>query len=65
MVTKAILHPAKAAAMCTACRDYAHPPPLYASAKPVFKMDCATDNISYVPKVRWHINELSGVKGLS
>ena len=25
--TKAVLHPAKAAAMCTACHDYAHPHP--------------------------------------
>ena len=25
--TKAFLQPAKTAAMCTACHDYAHPPP--------------------------------------
>ena len=27
MLTKAFLQPAKAAAMCTACHDYAHQPP--------------------------------------
>ena len=42
--TKAVLQTAKAVAMCTACFEYACPPPpihFFASAKPIFKMDCA------------------------
>ena len=43
--TKAFLQPAKTTAMCTACHDYACPPPPYphffASAKPTFKTDRA------------------------
>ena len=38
------LHPAKAAAMCMACHDYAHPPPpipcFFAGIKLIFKTDC-------------------------
>ena len=38
-------YPAKAAAICMRCHEYAHPPPPYptffASAKRIFKLDCA------------------------
>ena len=40
--TKAFLQPAKAAAMCTVSRAETHPhPTFFASAKPIFKTDCA------------------------
>jgi len=43
--TKAVLQPVETARICTACHDYAHqPPPMllcFASAKPIFKTDCA------------------------
>ena len=40
--TKAFLQPDKIAAMCMACHDYAHPlpPPFFAGAKPILKMNC-------------------------
>ena len=45
VLTKGILHPAKAAAMCLACLKCACPSPsstFFASAKHILKMDCAT-----------------------
>ena len=42
--TKAFLQLAKATAMCTALRAETYPPhpipPVFASAKPIFKTDC-------------------------
>ena len=45
--TNAFLQPVKTATMCTACHDYAHPPPptFFASAKPIFKQIASTDNM--------------------